>query len=297
MRLGFSLPMYGPAAREPGGIARYAAEMEKASAASFWVGDRLLSPVEPRVGYNGRDDLPEEFAVAYDPLAALSVAAAATGSALLGSSTINAPWYPAPLLARALTSIDVASGGRLLAGFGVGWSPEEYGAVGVPFGERGARLDDVLSLLDSWWTADPVAHDGTGYTVPASTVALRPVRRPPVYLGGFSAAALRRVGARADGWLPVWQVPARMDVSVLTGALGAVRAAAADAGRDPAAVRTALRVNAAAEVTARQIADDVRRVTAALGADDTFVDLMYQAGSVDEMIERSLRVLDLVAAG
>jgi probable F420-dependent oxidoreductase len=297
MRLGFSLPVFGKAAATPGGIARYARAAEQAGAASLWVGDRLLSPVAPVVPYPGYETMPEEFWTAQDPFAALAVAAAVTETAILGSSTINATQYQPANLARLLTSIDVASNGRLLPGLGIGWSPDEYDAVGIPMAERGKRLDDVLDLLDTWWSKDIVSHEGVGYTIAESHVELKPVRRPPVHLAGFGEKSLRRVAQRADGWLPVWSIPEAFPADVLTTTLAKLRADAEQAGRDPEALGVALRVNAAPGTEPDLIAESVAKIVAALDPDHTFIDISYLTGSIDEHIDLTGRLLELTAKG
>jgi probable F420-dependent oxidoreductase len=297
MRLGFSLPVFGKAAATPGGIARFAREAEQAGAAGLWVGDRLLSPVAPVVPYPGYETMPEEFRTAQDPFAALAVAAAVTETVVLGSSTINATQYQPANLARLLTSIDVASNGRLLPGLGIGWSPDEYAAVGIPMAERGKRLDDLLDLLDTWWGKDIVSHEGVGYTIAESHVDLKPVRRPPVYLAGFGEKSQRRVAQRADGWLPAWSVPEAFPADVLTTTLAKIRADAEKAGRDPQALGVALRVNAAPGTELETLAESVVKIVSALEPDHTFVDLSYLAGSVDELLDLTGRTLELTAKG
>lgn len=297
MRLGFSLPGFGKAAATPGGIARYAREAEQAGAGSLWVGDRLLSPVNPVVPYPGYETMPEEFHTAFDPFTALAIAAAVTETAVLGSSTINATQYQPANFARLLTSIDVASNGRLLPGLGIGWSPDEYSAVGIPMSERGKRLDDLLDLLDTWWTKETVSHEGVGYSIPETNVALKPVRKPPVHLAGFGEKALRRVAERADGWLPVWSVPEQFPAEVLTSTLAKIRAGAEQAGRDPEALGVALRVNAAPGTKPELIAESVAKIVEVLDPDQAFVDLTYLAGSVEEYLDLTGRLLDLTAKG
>ncbi|WP_410572323.1 TIGR03619 family F420-dependent LLM class oxidoreductase [Amycolatopsis sp. cmx-4-61] len=297
MPLGFTLPVFGKAAATPGGIARYAREAERAGAAGLWVGDRLLSPVAPVVSYPGYETMPEEFHTAQDPFTALAIAAAVTETAVLGSSTINATQYQPANFARLLTSIDVASNGRLLPGLGIGWSPDEYDAVGVPMAERGKRLDDLLDLLEKWWSEDTVAHEGVGYTVAESHVGLKPVRKPPIHLAGFSERSLRRVAERADGWLPVWSVPEQFPADVLTSTLAKLRADAERAGRDPQALGVALRVNAAPGTKAEEIAESVNRIVELVAPDHTFVDLAYLTDSIEGQLDLTGRLLELSAKG
>ncbi|WP_028932386.1 TIGR03619 family F420-dependent LLM class oxidoreductase [Pseudonocardia spinosispora] len=288
--LGFALPQYGDSARID--LARFASTAEELGAASLWVGDRLFAPAHPTVGYAGRDDVPEQFRTALDPFVALTVAATATRTATLGSSVLVAPWYPPVQLARQLTSIDVVADGRLLAGFGVGWSPEEYQAAGAPFTGRGAQLDELLDALVALWTTDPAEHEGARWSIPPAHVRLTPVHQPhpPIYLGAQSAAALRRIGRRADGWLPVVLAPGRFDPSLLHRQRAVIDAAAVDAGRSPERIGTTVRIN----VTPRASIDDVAALVRALdeaGYPDAFVDLLYVATDLDQHLEWVRRLL------
>ena len=158
------MPQFGESAHDD--LARFASTAEQLGADSLWVGDRLLAPVNPTVGYGGKDTIPEQFRTCLDPFTALAVAATVTTTARLGSSVFVAPWYPPVQLARQLTSIDVVSRGRLLPGFGIGWSPEEYQAAGAPFTRRGAQLDELLDALDALWTTNPVAAPGRAVVDP-----------------------------------------------------------------------------------------------------------------------------------
>ncbi|MEU2252468.1 TIGR03619 family F420-dependent LLM class oxidoreductase [Nocardia xishanensis] len=289
--LGFALPQFGESAHDD--VARYASTAERLGAESFWVGDRLLAPVHPTTGYAGTDSIPEEFRTALDPLIVLTIAATVTSTARLGSNVLVAPWYPPVQLARQLTSIDVISGGRLLPGFGIGWSPEEFQAAGAALRHRGADLDELLDILDALWTTNPVAHQGRRWSIPPSWVDLKPVRRPrpPIYLGAFTEKGLTRVGERADGWLPVIQVPSgRHNLDSLKQQRSIIDEAARAAGRDPAAIHSYVRVNAAAGSEVEQVAEAVR-ILADSGYPDTFVDLMFAVSGIDEHLEWVERLL------
>lgn len=292
--LGFALPQFGASAHlDVGELARFASTAEQLGAASLWVGDRLLAAVNPTIGYAGKDTIPDQFRTNFDPLIALTVAATATTTARLGSSVFVAPWYPPVQLARQLTSIDVISGGRLLPGFGIGWSPEEYQAAGAPFARRGAQLDELLDVLDALWTTNPVQHEGTRWSMPESWVDLKPVQRPrpPVYLGAFTPPGLKRVGARADGWMAAVRVPGGVNLDMLNWQRGAIDEAASAAGRDPSAINTYVRINVAEGTAVERVADAVR-VLAEGGYPDAFVDLMYVATGTDahlEWVERLLK--------
>ncbi|OZM74831.1 LLM class F420-dependent oxidoreductase [Amycolatopsis antarctica] len=283
MRLGIALPQYGALA-DPARIGEFAAVAEGLGYRSMWAGDRVLTPTRPSDLYPGGTPdrpYPPEFTRFVDPLVTLTAAAGTTTDARLGTSTLTGTLHPPVLLARSLTSIDLLSGGRLEVGLGLSWLRDEYTAAGVPWAERGRRLDELLDVLTAMWTSNPVSHDGPHWRIPESTVDLRPAQspRPPLLLGGFTRRALERVGRRADGWLGV-ELPAplfreRWDL---------VRAAAESAGRDPDAVRRVVRVNPVADTSVPELA---RRLDAVreLGAEDVFVDLHYVADGVDAALE------------
>lgn len=275
------MPQFGESARAD--LARYAATAENLGADSLWVGDRLLTPVNPSVGYAGQDTIPEQFRAGLDPFIALAVAATATTRVRLGSSVFVAPWYPPVQLGRQLTAIDVVSGGRLVPGFGIGWSPEEFSAAGAPFRGRGAQLDELLDALEELWTTNPVQHDGKRWSIPSSWVDLKPVQRPrpPIYLAAFTPASLRRIGQRADGWLPAVQVPGGVAPEMLALLRRTIDDAAREADRDPSAIHTYVRINVAAGTSIDAVAEAVRTLADA-GYPDAFVDLMYVATDTDD---------------
>ncbi|TDV41008.1 TIGR03619 family F420-dependent LLM class oxidoreductase [Actinophytocola oryzae] len=288
MKIGFTLPQTGAVAWQAPQVARYAREVEQLGADSLWVIDRLLSPVDPKVGYNGGDTFPEEFSALLDPFVLLGVAASATERVTIGSNILNTPWYPPAVLARALTTLDVLSGGRLVPGLGAGWSPEEFEAVNVPLNERGARLDETLDVLEQLWTADPAEYEGRHWRLPATRATLKPTRRPPVYLAGFAPAAMRRVARRADGWLPAVALPQFTDLdAAVNQPLAAIRAMATEAGRDPAALDMILRIypTVRTDTVVDDVAAMIARVEAETEVRHVLVDLMYQADDVDTLLK------------
>ncbi|MEV0295984.1 TIGR03619 family F420-dependent LLM class oxidoreductase [Nocardia sp. NPDC050710] len=297
MKVGFSIPQIGPQAREGARVPEFAAELEHAGADSLWVGDRLIAATDPQVGYAGTDTIPPEFNSILDPFLTLGLAAAATERVRLGTNVLIAPLYPPVVLARALTTLDVASRGRLVPGFGIGWSPEEYAAVGVPFTRRGARLDQTLDALEAIWTTDPAEYVGSLVSVPRHRTELKPAQRPrpPIHLGGFAQTMLERIGRRADGWLPVVPVPGPPAWGTrLVASREVIDQAAERAGRDPSAIETIVRVNVQAGTPLEQIADAVRRTAEQTGFDDYFIDLMYVTDSIDGALASAGRLLELL---
>lgn len=286
-RLGLALPQYGALA-DPAAVARFAAAAEDLGFGSLWVGDRILTPLEPSDLYPGggtpEQPYPVEFQTFADPFTTLATAAAVTRTVRLGMSALTGPVYSPVLLARALTSLDLASGGRLDVGLGLGWLREEYFATGVPWEGRGKRLEDVLDALEALWTGDPAEHEGPQWRIPPSVVGLRPAQlpRPPVLLGGFSPPALARIGRRADGWLAGW-----MPKPYLNGLWSVALEAAEKAGRDPGTLRRVLRINPRAGTGVETVADvppclDVAREE---GITEVLLDLHYVAKDVDHALE------------
>ncbi|MEV4222955.1 MULTISPECIES: TIGR03619 family F420-dependent LLM class oxidoreductase [unclassified Nonomuraea] len=287
MRIGLAAPQYGRFASLES-LRLVAREAEEMGFASLWVGDRLLTPLEPKDRYPGGDgSIPEAHGVFLDPFAVLSVAAATTSRIRLGTSALNACWYAPPLLARSLTTIDQLSGGRLDVGLGLGWSSDEYAAVGVPWKSRAARYEATLDALEAIWHTDPVAYSGELWTVAPSRIHPKPVGRPPLLLGGFAPDALRRIGRRADGWLT-----ASLPIRMLTSMWGTVLRAAEEAGRDPAALRMVLRANPVVEAggtpprsgTVAQIAAYLDEAAAA-GVHECVLDLQHTAENAPHLLE------------
>jgi probable F420-dependent oxidoreductase len=293
IRLGFALPQFGPLAGRGDQVAYFAAEAERLGASSLWVGDRLLAPVNPVVGYGGGPTFPPEFRSILDPFTVLTVAATATRRVVLGFNVLNLPWYAPAVLARTLTTMDIVSGGRLIPGFGIGWSPDEYQAAGVPWQGRGARLEESLDALEALWGPSPAEHQGPLLTVPRTHLDLRPVQspRPPIYLGGISAPALRRIGRRADGWLPAGLIPGYFSPEMFTGQRQVIRAAARAAGRGERDLPVVLRANVMAGTSVEQMCEALETVAAATGITEMFVDLMYSARNVDEALDLASRLL------
>ncbi|KOU43798.1 monooxygenase [Streptomyces sp. WM6373] len=294
MRIGFSVPQFGPFA-DPDSTAAMCTALEALGCDSLWAADRLLAPLTPAEGYPGGQPMPVRYGTHLDPLLALAVAASATERVRLGSSTLNALWQPPLVLARALTTLDLISHGRLDVGIGLGWMREEYEAAGVPWQGRGARLEETLDVLDAVWRCDPVVHTGPLWTIPESTVLPKPLQgpRPPVLLGGFTPPALERVGRRADGWLG-----ASMPLPHLHGLWAVAVEAAERAGRDPAGLRRVFRVNpevTTAETdpaqthhrgTVRQLCDHLRAVCeTGTGTDEVLVDLQLATDSPEEYLD------------
>ena len=221
MRMGFGLPVSGAWAT-PANLTTIARRAEQLGYSTLWSFQRLFVPETQQ--------LPPAYSSVLDPVVPLGFAAAVTERIRLGTAIVNMPYQAPTVLAKSLASLDVLSGGRLVAGLGLGWSPEEFASVGVPYERRGARAEEYLAALRALWGPDPVSFDGEFYSVPRASVLPKPVQQPgpPVLLGGTVPRALRRAGAQADGWIS----SSRADLEALGDSVEAVRAGAREAGRD-----------------------------------------------------------------
>lgn len=299
MQMGFGIPVSGSWA-SPDNIREVCRRAESLGYASLWSFQRTLFP--------GGDPIPMPYRSVHDPLAISAYVAAVTERARIGIAIVNLPFYAPIVLAKNLTSIDVLSGGRLDAGLGLGWSPDEFAAAGVPIERRGARAEEFIACLRAIWTEDPVEFAGEFYSVPKSYVDPKPVQQPypPILLGGSADTALRRAGRLASGWISASRFPAAQ----LPSAVRTVRAAATEAGRDPEIVRIAIRAAVrvrAQEGAEQQFTGTVEKIRrdfadyAAGGATELFVDLNFdeQIGNPDvdpaEAMRRAHEALEAFA--
>jgi probable F420-dependent oxidoreductase len=240
MKLGFSLPVAGAWAT-PANQVRVAQEAERLGYHSLWVLQRLLFPVAPQNDYPpmAGQPWPPAFESVADPIVSLAFVAAATSRIRLGTSVLVMPYYTPVMLAKQLATLDRVSGGRLDVGLGIGWSRDEYDAVGVPYDDRrGRRADEFLACLKAIWTEDPVEFHGEFYRVPRAFVRPRPVQvpHPPITVGGFGLAAVRRAVRLGDGF-----AGGGMPFDRVAPQIQEMRLAAERAGRDPARLQVVCR--------------------------------------------------------
>lgn len=132
----------------------------------------------------------------FEPLITLAAAAGATQRIRLMTSVLLGPLRAAGMLAKEAASLDALSGGRLTLGLGVGVREQDYAAAGVPFSQRGKRLDDQLAIMKRVWAGEMASAQIGG-------IGPSPVQPggPPILIGGFGPAAMRRVGQWADGYM------------------------------------------------------------------------------------------------
>jgi probable F420-dependent oxidoreductase len=221
------------------GLEQLAAVVEAADERGFrtvWIGDHvvLFDELASRYPYaqDGRSPFGGDMPW-LGPFELLTYLAARTSRIRLGTGIILVPQRNPLYTAKSVSTLDVLSGGRLDFGIGVGWTREEYEALGVPFEGRGKRGDEYVALMKRLWCDDVASFDGDSYRLPPSKQRPFPVQKPhpPIYVGGESDAALRRVARLGDGWfgLGLSADQAQERVALLTSLL-------ADRGRDIADV-------------------------------------------------------------
>ncbi|WP_111768671.1 TIGR03619 family F420-dependent LLM class oxidoreductase [Nakamurella deserti] len=275
--LGAKLPHTGTTAIDRG-IAALAVDLEAAGFDSLWVADHVVFPTRITSFYpfvpDGRATWPTDTPYV-EALVALAAAAAVTRRVRLGTAALVLPQRNPVLLAKQAASIDALAPGRLALGVGAGWLREEFDALDMPFDTRGPRMVEWIGLLRQCWTGRPAAHDGGQYTLAEDLLMLPPPRPIPLLVGGHSPAALKRAGRLGDGWLAQQAVP-ELDPVALAREIATVRRAAEAAGRDPAAVRVALRLVSSVGRTV-DIADRLGELGTA-GVDEIIIDTDWEHG-------------------
>ena len=157
---------------------------------------------------------------ALDPFVALSFAAAATTRVQLLTQVIVLPYRNPFLVAKAASTLDVLSGGRLILGVAAGYLEPEFAALGADFANRNAVADEAIDAIRAAWTGEPVDLIGRGFAAAGNAQLPRPteVNGPPIWVGGNSRRAIRRAVERAEGWHP-FPAPAKVATHARTAAL------------------------------------------------------------------------------
>ena len=255
VRVGIRIPPTGPLT-QPGTVRALARGAEGAGLDSVWVGDRVVGEA------------------AVDPIGTLQLAAAATSRIRLGTAVLAGSWYPPLLLARALATLDQASGGRVTVGLGIGRSAADSAAVGVARRYLGDRFEELLDVLDAAWGDDPAAHTGARVRFGPTAIAPKPWQRPrpPLVLAASTPNGLDRIARRADGW-----IVAGLGAESIAPMWRAVRELATGYRRDPAALRLVVCTPLDEISSAVAVGPDEIVVEPAPGCDS--VDALLQVGT------------------
>ncbi|HLL32705.1 LLM class F420-dependent oxidoreductase [Streptomyces sp.] len=217
---------------------RLARELEERGFAGLYLPEHTHIPVERTTPYPAGGELPREYGRTLDPFVALGQAAAVTRTLGLGTGITLVAQHDPIDLAKQVATLDHLSGGRFTLGLGFGWNVEEAADHGVRWRTRRDLVRDRMALMRALWAEEPTAYEGEFGSVRASHAHPKPVRKPrgPVVgprtlIGGAAGPKLfAHICEYADGWLPIGG-------RGLSETLPALRAAWADAGRDPAALQ------------------------------------------------------------
>jgi probable F420-dependent oxidoreductase len=289
MDLGCHLPTTqgADAAREA--LVTFAREAEQRTVASLWVSDHVVIP-RTTTGYAGGGRFPHPPDTPYlEPVTALAAAAVSTTRARLGASVFILGHRHPVVMAKMLASIDALSNGRLICGVGVGWWKQELEILGAPFHARGRQADEALRVFKELWTAEQPSFEGEFFRFRDIGFAPKPVQKPhpPIWVGGDSPGAFRRVVTLGDGWHATSKTPAE-----LRAALDRLRAAADAARRPLKTIALSLRLALRDELLAQgpQALVDLLGEYKRLGLQHVLLEFRR------DDLGRMLEILDLVAS-
>ncbi len=202
MKIGISLGQL-----RPGLWAEVTSEADRLGYESVWMPEHLVIPVQvagsPFAG-SDHPPIPSDVPV-FDVFAFLAYLAARTEQIHLGTQVYNIGLRHPFAVARAVTTLDVVSGGRVEFGIGASWLREEWEAVGLEFASRGRRVDEAIEVCRRLWSERAVEHHGEFFDFGPVMFEPKPLQAPwpPLHIGGDGAAALRRAALAGDGWIPM----------------------------------------------------------------------------------------------
>lgn len=286
MKFGIQTLFGGPVASRPDYVVAAGKALEERGFSHLWAAEHVVNFEHYRSRYPYSDDGVPPFRAEtgiLEPFTVLSFLAAHTREIQLGSGITILPQRNPVYLAKQAADVDVLSGGRLVLGVGVGWAAEEYEALGVSFDRRGARAHDYLQVIRSLWCDSVSSFEGEFYRLPACVQGPKPVRKPhpPIYVGGESDAALRRVAEFGQGWMGY-----RLTPETLPERLHRLSAMLAERGRELADIEIAV-----SPYDARCDLDTVKRFAELgvgqlilVGFADSLDDLMRQLDGIAETL-------------
>jgi probable F420-dependent oxidoreductase len=183
--------------------------LEERGFTSLFLAEHSHIPASRETPYPGGEELPRRYYRTLDPFVALTAAAAVTSRLVLGTGIALLPQRDVIHTANEVASLDVVSDGRFAFGVGVGWNREEMRNHGTDPATRGALMDEQLAALKEIWTNEQAEFHGEHVDFDPIYLWPKPVQKPhpPIYLGGESPAALRRLAAYGDAWLPRAHTP------------------------------------------------------------------------------------------
>ena len=222
---------------------RYDMQAEVAQAAeelgydSLWFPEHLVwsADYDGRSPYEDGHPPVDPSIPTYDALMWMVTIAQATSTIRVGTYVYNISLRHPHIVARAAQTLDIISNGRLDLGIGAGWNKFEYAAADVDFASRGRRVEETVEVCRKLWTSEPKAeieHHGEFFSFDHVVFEPKPPQGSiPIHVGGVTPVALTRAGRIGDGWLGMEDTPQNAP-----GRIGAIKAAAEEAGRDPSAI-------------------------------------------------------------
>jgi len=309
MRYGFYIPTRGKTA-EPDALEALVGRGEALGFHSAMIADHIAFPVtiKSRYPYTVDGVFPGQ-GDALEQLSLMAFLAGRTSRLRLVTSVMILPHRNPVVTAKMLATIDVLSRGRVTVGVGVGWLREEFEALGAPeFERRGEVSDEYLRIFKTLWTECPASFAGKFYRFDAVRCLPAPVQtpHPPIWIGGHSQAALRRVARLGDGWHPVGANPAvPLTPAELRARLDDLRRLTEAEGRDPAQLTISMKAplydpgkpvvrgseRRPFSGSAKEIAEDINTY-ARLGVSELVFD--FRSESQPESLERMERFAQLV---
>jgi probable F420-dependent oxidoreductase len=260
MEFGCHLPVYGPAATRDT-LLGFARRMEALAYDSLWASDHVVLPyaIASKYPYSPSGEFPLSPSANFlEPLVALSLVAGATERVKLGTTVLVLPHRHPVLAAKMFATLDHLAPGRVIVGAGVGWMKEEIELLGVPYARRGAWSDEAIRIMRACWRDERVEFRGEFHRFDAVGFAPKPARGTiPIWIGGHTARALRRVAELGDGWHAAFTGAVEMKKS-----LGELAEACRKAGRDPKALTLTARMGLPARQEPAALITELR----ALGA-------------------------------
>jgi len=200
---------------------------------SLFLPEHTHIPASRKTPYPGGGELPKEYSHTHDPFVALAMAAAVTKKLKVGTGICLVVEHDPIVLAKEIASLDLLSDGRVLFGIGGGWNVEEMENHGQSFKTRWKLLRERIEAMKAIWTEDEAAYHGELVSFDPIWSYPKPAQKPhpPILLGGHTDAALKRIVAYCDGWLPI-----SLAVGDLDQRIAHLHRLAEEKGRDPKSI-------------------------------------------------------------
>jgi probable F420-dependent oxidoreductase len=279
VQFGAHLPVYGPAATRDT-LLGFARRLETLGFDSLWASDHVVIPyaIRSRYPYRAAGEFPLSPTTDFlEPITALAMVAAVTARIRLGTTVLVLPHRHPVLAAKALATLDHLAPGRVILGAGVGWMREEIELLGGPYDRRGAWSDEAIRVMRACWRDERTAFAGEFFRFEAVGCYPKPAAGTiPIWIGGHTPRALRRVAELGDGWHAAFADPATLSTG-----LRELDEQCRRAGRDPRALTVSLRLG----LPARQAHAELRdRLAAYRELGVAHVILESRARDLDDMV-------------